>query len=96
MLFRSNPAANPSPAPNADTKASARGNADGPWGSTDAVKAVRATRAVSGSNVRGRKKTWAEMVDDEFEGEFEGRSVAGSTTSKKSWGNVSAGPWGVL
>ncbi|TBU46648.1 hypothetical protein BD309DRAFT_953572 [Dichomitus squalens] len=75
----------------ANAGVNADANTDGPWGSTDAVKAARATR-VAGSNVDGRKKTWAELVDDELDG-LDGRSVAASTESGQTWGNVSAGPW---
>lgn len=61
----------------------ARWGAEQPWGSTDAVKAARVAT----------KKTWADQVDEELEGGFDARSVAGSTGSGRTWGNVSAGPW---
>ena len=55
--------------------------AEQPWGSTDAVKGARAA------------KSWADQVDEAMEGEFDARSVAASTASGRTWGNVSAGPW---
>ncbi|KAI0753352.1 hypothetical protein C8Q80DRAFT_508530 [Daedaleopsis nitida] len=78
--------------------ASTSANADGPWGSTDAVRAAGAARrggsgggsARSPSQAGKTKKTWAEQMDDDFDT----KSVAASTVSAAStWGNVSAGPW---